>query len=67
MTTNELEAQLSALDEAISSGALTVKYQDRQVTYRSMEEMMRARSFILRQLNRGQAKKRITLCYDKGL
>ena len=32
-------AKLDALEDAIASGELTVKYQDRVVTYRSLEEM----------------------------
>lgn len=32
-------SQLAALEEAIASGANTVQYQDRRVTYRTLEEM----------------------------
>lgn len=40
------QAQLDALEAAIAEGALTVKYQDKQVTYRSLDEMMRIRNLI---------------------
>lgn len=33
--------QYSALQAAIAEGALVVKYQDKQVTYRSLDEMLR--------------------------
>lgn len=38
--------QLNALDAAIAEGALTVKYQDKQVTYRSLDEMIRIRNLM---------------------
>ena len=40
------QAQLDALDAAIAGGELTVKYQDKQVTYRSLDEMIRTRQLI---------------------
>ncbi|GAB3464083.1 phage head-tail joining protein [Azotobacter salinestris] len=33
--------QYTALQAAIAEGALTVRYQDKSVTYRSLDEMMR--------------------------
>jgi len=38
--------QLTALDAAIAQGALTVKYADKEVTYRSLDEMLRLRNVI---------------------
>jgi hypothetical protein len=35
------QAQITALEKAIASGALRVKYADRDVQYRSLEEMER--------------------------
>lgn len=40
------QAHLDAIDEAIASGALTVKYSDKEVTYRSFDDLMKARRFI---------------------
>ncbi|MGL4478794.1 MAG: phage head-tail joining protein [Aeromonas veronii] len=37
------QAQLDALDAAIASGALSVRYADQQVTYRSLQEMQAIR------------------------
>ena len=39
-------ADLAALDAAIYSGAETVKYQDRTVTYRSLVEMRALRAIM---------------------
>lgn len=38
--------QLNRLEAAIAEGALTVKYQDKQVTYRSLDEMIRIRKLM---------------------
>jgi hypothetical protein len=43
--------QLNALDAAIAEGALTVKYADKSVTYRSLDEMLRIRALIVAALN----------------
>lgn len=47
------QADLDAIQEALASGALTVKHRDRQVTYRSIAELERVESKIKAQL--GQA------------
>lgn len=39
-------AQLDAIESAIASGELTVRFGDRTVTYRSMEELLQARGVI---------------------
>lgn len=61
------QAQLDALDEAIAQGALSVKYQDRVVTYRSLKEMLAVREMIRRQL--GLSGDRVTLLakHSKGI
>ena len=48
MTTQE---QLDALDEAIASGAKKVKYQDKEVEYHSIDDMLRARNILIGNLN----------------
>lgn len=45
------QAQLDALDLALAQGALTVKYADKQVTYRSLDEMIRIRNLIANSLS----------------
>ena len=40
------QAQLDAIEAAIASGELPVRFGDRTVTYRSMEELLQARSLI---------------------
>jgi roadblock/LC7 domain-containing protein len=41
---------LSAIDAAIASGQVKVKYDGKEVEYRSMAELKQARSFIVAQL-----------------
>jgi len=38
--------QLTAIEEAIASGALSVAFDGRQVTYRSVNELLKARSTV---------------------
>ena len=44
------QAQLDELDTALASGELTVKIGEKLVTYRTVDELMRARSFIAQQI-----------------
>jgi len=44
------EEQLANLEEAIATGALTVKYRDKEVTYRSQREMLELRETMRRAL-----------------
>jgi hypothetical protein len=40
------QQQLEAIEVAIASGELTVRFGDRTVTYRSMDELLQARAVI---------------------
>lgn len=40
------QQQLDRLEAAIAEGALVVKYQDKQVTYRSLAEMQQTRTMM---------------------
>lgn len=68
------QTQLDALNSAIAEGALTVKYQDKSVTYRSLDEMLRLRELMYREINDSDAAPssafggiRRTVAYDNGL
>ena len=43
MTTGFTQEKLDALENAIAEGVLKVKYQDKEVQYRSLDEMLRLR------------------------
>ena len=57
-TDAELQAFLDKLDEAIATGAMTVKHGDKAVTYRSVKEMLEARERLQRRLNKAKRKDR---------
>ncbi len=40
------QADLDRLDQAIASGTLTLKLNGKEITYRSMSELMQARAFV---------------------
>lgn len=40
------QTQLDALDAAIASGTLRVSYDGKDITYRSLDELMRVRSMV---------------------
>jgi len=44
------QAQLDALEEAILSGASSVSYEGKSVTYRSIDEMLRLRTIMRKAL-----------------
>lgn len=47
-----LEA-LQSLEEAILQGVQTVKYSDKEITYRSLDEMLRVRDMLKEKLGQG--------------
>lgn len=61
---------LERLRRAIASGRVNVKYEDRSVTYRSLDEMLRLESRIAAELGEAtaqRAEKRRFTSYGKGL
>lgn len=56
------------LERAIVSGQQTVRYRDRTITYRSLDEMMRALDYAKRSLGIDQGhRRRVHPEYDSGL
>lgn len=45
------QTQLDAIDTAIASGELSVTYDGRSVTYRSLDDLLKARALIVKQIN----------------
>lgn len=50
-------SDLDSIDNAIKSGELTVRFEDSQVTYRSMDELIKARALIKQEIG---GSKRVT-------
>lgn len=67
--------QLISLEAAIADGALKVKYSDKEVEYRSLDEMLKIRDMMRDELglnktcgNKGLfGGKRLTMKHSKGL
>lgn len=63
-------AQLQAIEEAIASGELTVEYEGKKVTYRSMAELMQASALIRGELEASgllpSAPRRSYVAHSKG-
>ena len=45
------QAHLTAIEEAIAGGYLKVRYDDKEVTYHSMGDLLKARALIASKLN----------------
>lgn len=58
---------LTAIETAIKSGALTVEYADKKVTYRSLAEMLRIRDIIRKALGLTNTSGRVLTNFDKGV
>lgn len=62
------QAQLDALEAAIAEGSLIVKYADKSVQYRSLDEMIRIRELIRQALGQSSGSaSRIYPVVSKGL
>jgi hypothetical protein len=63
------QAQLEALQEALASGTLTVTYEGRSITYRSVQELQRAITVVQNSLNQqsGKRTRQYRLSGSKGL
>ena len=71
---NYTEADLRDLDDAIASGELVSKHQDRSVTYRDLDEMLRIRQLMVEDIKASKsetsgrsARRMYRLCVDDGL
>lgn len=61
------QTQLDKLDAAIAQGVLTVKYADKQVTYRSLAEMKSVRELMMRELGKAKRSTQKYPKFSKGL
>lgn len=65
---NYTQSDLERLDRAIASSQLTVQYGERRVTFRSMDELLRARQHVESQLkaSSGRSVYRFTFATGRG-
>lgn len=57
--------QLETLESAIASGTRTVKYEDREVTYQSLEAMLSVRDIMKRELGTETSTRYTLASYDR--
>lgn len=60
------QSDLDAIESAIKSGALIVKFSDKQVQYRSLDEMLKIRDLIRKALGATATTGRIFTNFAKG-
>ena len=60
------QTDLNALNQAIGSGVMQVQYADKNVRYRSLDEMMRVRAVMMAELNQLTAPRRKFPVFSKG-
>lgn len=62
------QSDLTAINEVIASGELTVRYADRTITYQNMDALLKARQLIIDDIasTAGTGRKRITRLYQSG-
>jgi len=53
-TPEQIQDRIDAIDEAIGSGVLTVTHNGKTMTYRSIDELRRARAALVSQLAGGK-------------
>ena len=61
------EANLLALEDAIVKGVRRVKYTDKEVEYRSLDEMLQLRNLMRKELGFGPKTIRCPAKFSKGL
>lgn len=61
------QSDLDKLERAIANGMTEVRYSDRTIKYRSLDEMVRARSFMMAELGKARPARRRSVAFDKGL
>ena len=75
-TTIFTEENLKSLELAIAEGAKRVKYSDKEIEYRSLDEMLKIRDLMRKELGLGKCSnaksglfggRRINAIYKKGL
>lgn len=65
-------ADIAKIEKAISGGVLTVRYNDRTVTYQSLDHMMRARKIMVDEVSAaadavaGTKRRRTMRMYQSG-
>lgn len=60
------ESDITALESAIKQGTVRVKFADREITYRSLDDMLKLRDTMISAVRGRKAAKVYTPEYDRG-
>jgi len=60
------QKHLDALEQAIAEGARVVRYNNKEVTYRTLDEMIRIRDMMRRDLGLVETNTRLLAGFSKG-
>jgi hypothetical protein len=66
LTPTQLQSQLDALDTAINSGVLSVRYQDREEVFQTTDKLIMARDRLYGQIGRATVRQ-VRMSTSKGL
>lgn len=61
------QSDLDALETAMKGGVRKVKYSDKEVEYRDLEEMMKLRNIMKKSLGQTKGSRKYFTNFDKGL
>ena len=61
------QSDLTAIEKAIASGTMRVKYADKEVQYNTMDDLLKARDLIRRELGLKAKSQRMFVRHNKGL
>lgn len=61
------QADLDAIDLALKSGTNRVRFQDREVEYRSVDELLKVRGIIFAEVNGTTTTRQIRVWTEKGI
>ena len=61
------ESDIAKMKKAIATGAQSVSYKDRTVTYRSLSEMKQVLNDMIREVRGTNRKRRVNPQFDSGL
>jgi len=61
-----VQNNLEAIEDSISKGVLTVKFEGKEITYRSLQDMFRVRDFLLKKQGK-KGPKRAVGVFSRGL
>ena len=70
METEKIQKQIESINDAISKGVYSVRFENKEVVYRSLDEMLRTRDLFLNQINKTKQKSRTTrnsFVFSRGL